>query len=214
MLIFSNFPKLFEGTSVLFAERRGAQIRADSIKHYGITPEVISGDESYLVFRITPPSDRGLLYQFFQFIHAEAVTVEVDDVPRFVTDKVIRTGLVQNWGAVSGSLDKLTPDEVFDALERAALMVFSARPEQGTSTDEQWLRGEQTKQSLEAMRQAGIADPLAKWNAIDAQRQREKAEVQAREDRAVDGFMAEQELPQEPIYSHSGFLVNPQEEEF
>jgi hypothetical protein len=217
MIIFSNFNRLFEGTSVLFAERRGAQIRSDSIRNFGITPTVSSADENYIIFKITPPSDRGVLYQYFQFIHAEAVTVEAEDLNRFVTDKVIRTGMIQNWNAISGFLDKRTPEELFDSLERAALMVFSARPQEiGTehSADDKFVRQQQETATLEAMKAAGIKDPLEGYTRLDERRAREAAEVRERESSGYEDFAAEQETPTEQQFTHSGFPVGTTESEW
>jgi hypothetical protein len=206
MVVFSDFQTLFGSVSPLFAHRAGAEVRAASIRDFGIEINVATLQEPYGILKVRPLTDKPAFLQWLAFVKAEAVSVEAEDLNVMVPDRIVRNGMVQNWAAIVSDLDKLVPQDLYTAVESAAVKVFSARPEQGTS--------EETKQTLEAMRQAGIADPMEKWNRIDAQRQKEAADAQARTDRAVDGFMAEQETPQEPIYSHSGFLVNPQEEEF
>lgn len=197
MIVFANFHRLFGDTSPLFAERKGAEIRIASIRDFGITPNILPEHctPDHGVLRITPIPDRHVFYQWLGFIQAEAVSVEAGDLNVFVPDHIIRTGMQSNWNSIAPDLDKLMPEELFDSLERAALKVFTAQPTQGTSTDEQWLRGHQEQTTLAAMKQAGIKDPLAHWDAYDAQRERERFAHLEREDQAISDFMGSEPEP-------------------
>ena len=135
----------------------------------------------------------------FNSMCAEAVTFEESDLRVLIPDKVVRSGLQQNWNAVSRSLDKLAPEEMFDALERAALTVFSARPDEVTqenNADSRWLRQQQEQGALEGLKAAGIKDPLAAINARDAEEARRVAAYKEQQNAGIDEFMPDQETPQ------------------
>ena len=115
-----------------------------------------------------------------------------------VPDKIIRTGMQQNWGTIAASLDKLQPEELYTALENAALKVFTAQPMEVTSSDTHWARGQQVEATLTAMRQAGIKDPLQSWNQEDARRAKEAAAFIEREDKANREFFGDTEAEPQP----------------
>jgi hypothetical protein len=221
MIVFSQFQNLAGDVSPLMAERHFRQIRQVSIRDYGVTPNVLVEhcDDRYIISRVAPLPNRQAFMQFLSFFQAEAISVEADDLTVLVSDRIIRASMQQGWGSIAADLDKLQPSELYDAIESAAVKVFNqpTGPQYYGELTEQkaaQLKNQNEQSTLAQMAQLGIRDPLEKWNRIDAQRQKEAAEIQAREDRAVDGFMAEQEAPPAEEYSFSGFPINPQQEEF
>ncbi len=218
MIVFTPFKSLFGDVSPLFAERRGAQLRADSIKTYGVTPAVIAADDTYLTFRVSPLRDRQTFFGWLGFIQAEAVSVEAEDLPVLVSDRVIRSSMQQGWSSVASYLDKLQPSELYDAIESAAVKVFNQPGTQyyGELTEKKAaeLRSQNEQAILAQMKAAGIRDPLAQWDAFDAQRAKDASERLAKEDSAAAGFLAETEAPPAEEYTFSGFPVNPTPEEF
>lgn len=118
--------------------------------------------------------------------------MEASDLAVVVSSKLVRTGMEQNFAALAPDLDKLQPDEVFDALEAAAVKVFQARPAELTqehNADSRWLRQQQEEKSLADLKSAGLKHPLEAWNREDERRAREAAEYRAREDHANNEFL-------------------------
>jgi hypothetical protein len=198
MLAFVNLTSLTADVSPLFAQKHCAKMREESIKNFKIAPEFVGeGPGNYAIFRIAVPQDKLHLIQWAQFLHAEAISVEPQDLSNLIPDKVIRTGVEQNWNAIAGSLQMLSPDELTDAVENAAIRVFAARPAETKSDDPQvirdtaYIRGIQERDALTVLKQAGLRDPMEKWDEYDTRRANEIAANSAREDIHDAEYMAD-----------------------
>jgi hypothetical protein len=119
---------------------------------------------------------------------AEAVTVEASDMSPLVQNKIMRVAMENNFSAIADSLTMLQPDELFDSLESSALKVFTAQPTQITSPDSRWVREQQEKQSLQALQQAGVRDPLEAWNKRDEAKARQEAEYKQSQQKDLSDF--------------------------
>lgn len=220
MIIFSQLQKLAGDVSPLLAERHFREIRQASIRDFGVAPTVLVEhcDDRYIISRVTPLRDRQAFFGWLSFFQCEALSVEPEDLAVLISDRVIRTAMQQAWGSIAAGLDKLMPGELYDAIESAAFKTFNKPATQvyGELTEEKanQLRSQNEQAILAQMRANGIRDPLAQWDAWDAQRAKDASERLAREDSAAAGFLAETEAPPAEEYSFSGFPVNPTQEEF
>jgi hypothetical protein len=185
------------GENELLAARHGAALRETSIRDYGVTPGRVSflgqGDK-YCQIQFRPTRDRARLYQWLEFIGAQVVAVEKDDIPFLVGSKVMALSLQQNWHAIAPSLSQLELGEVFDAIENAARIVLTAQPASGDDSNSKYVRSQQERITVDAMRAAGISVPDS-----DTGRDRHRAAVeqarQAAEDRLYQQWTEDPETP-------------------
>jgi len=220
MIVFSQLQKLAGDVSPLLSERHFREIRQASIRDFGVTPSVLVEhcNDQYIVSRVKPLHDRQAFMQWMSFFQCEALSVEPEDLTTLVSDRVIRSTMQNGWSSISAGLDKLMPFELYDSIEAAAVKVFNQPSTQyyGELTEKKAaeLRSQNEQAILAQMKANGIRDPLAQWDAFDAQRQKEASERLAREDSAAAGFLAETQGPPAEEYSFNGFPTTPQEEEF
>src|SRR5439155_5276339 len=99
----------------------------------------------------------------------EAVTIERADLQFLVQNDIMKVSMTQNWNAITPMLTRLTPDEIFNALEKAAGVLLNNRPMSGDTVEGAWVLEQQEHATMEAYKAAGIPDPLAKYKEREAQ---------------------------------------------
>ena len=187
MLVAMNYPRFISRIKELepnFSEVRldkhcqtlFGHLRSSGLSFIGMPQQ--NGQYAVFQFQLTT-SDRTEIRSALDFLgQVEAVTLERADLQYLVENPIMKVSMTQNWNAISPMLTRITPDELFNALENAAGVLLNNRPMSGDTVDGRWVLEQQEHATMEAYKAAGIPDPLEKYKAREAQKAIEIAEYE------------------------------------
>lgn len=185
------------------------KLAKDFFAHVGATyllvPAGFKQEGNILITRFNIQTvNKEAIYNGLSFIAPVALTVEKNDLKALVPHPVIRLSMEQSWPAIAPNLDRITVDELHDAVERSAKGTVNHSELTVAQTEKQ------EREALAALAKAGVKDPLDDWNRRDKTREAEEDRLQNAQ-RWLDGPNYEEPAtPDNPKCAHGMNLADCQ----